>query len=281
MKVILFLFLATASFGLLAKTVVVTIPPLASAIKPLLNKSDKVVVLLSENQSAHHFSLKPSHLYSLAKADLIISVGLGLDDWAGKAIERSGVKHISLSEVDGVKLLDANAKKQGHEHHHEHHKNVDPHLWLDIDNIKQLAVKVSSEIKTKHKLVSWLEQLDTANKDINNRLQKIKNKPFLVQHAGFQYFEKKYNLTNLGAVQTNDAGAGLKKILALRKKMEKESIRCIFTSPHGSTKQVAALVSGLKQSVKIVTLNAMGAPNLNTVQVMQDLTQRYLQCLSD
>jgi len=279
-----FLFLVMFSLNLLAKTVVVTIPPLASAIKPLLSEDDKVVVLLGKNQSAHNFSLKPSHLFAIAKADLVISVGLGLDSWATKSIKRSGVSHIEFSELDDIYLLETKQNADGYEHHdhdnHDHHgANYDPHLWLDIDNIKLLVSRVAVELSVMDKLPAWLESLDKANKNINLRLEAVKSKPFLVQHAGFQYFDRKYNLNNIGSIQSNDASVGLKTILALRKRITKRNVSCVFASPHGSTKQVKSLVRGLKQRVNIVTLSAIGDANLDTVKQMSDLTDAYLNCL--
>jgi len=283
LKVIWFLFLAVFwvvfSSNAAAKNIVVTIPPLASAIKPLLSPDDKVFVLLGKNQSPHHFSLKPSHLFTLAKADLIISVGLGLDEWANKAIASSDADKIVFSKLVGINFLEG----YGHSHNHAHHHHVDydPHIWLDIDNIKVLATAVAKKISAEHKITNWLQQLTEADKNIASQLAGVKNKPFLVQHAGFQYFERRYQLDNKGAIQTNDSGTSLRKILSLRKKISQHSINCIFTSSHGSKKQVSSLVKSSADKINTVELNALGDKNKNTVLIMQSLTKDYLACLGN
>ncbi|MPQ96301.1 hypothetical protein F8R15_21185, partial [Thioclava sp. JE_KL1] len=76
-----------------AARVVVTIPPLLSAIKPLLGAQDKFTVLLTRGQSPHGFTMKPSHALALQQADIIVTVGSGVDQWAQKAIENAKQSH--------------------------------------------------------------------------------------------------------------------------------------------------------------------------------------------
>jgi len=270
------LFLSLASFSALAKNIVVTIAPLASAIKPLLSSSDKLTVLLGNNQSAHHFSLKPSQLLAINRADLVISIGLGIDDWATKAIKNSKAQHIVFSSLEGMLIREVTTGS----HNDQHHNDFDPHLWLDLSNI-QIFVKKMTKILSVPNKQQWLNRLAKTDKIITNKLAKYKNTPFIVQHAGFQYFEKKHSLNNLGSIQTNDAGAGLQKIVKLRKRIEKQNVRCIFKSPHGSKKQITALIAELKHKVRVVEINAMGDKNLDTVQVMEQLMANYKQCLDD
>jgi zinc transport system substrate-binding protein len=288
LKAILFLFFFIVSPSVLAKTIVVTLPPLASAIKPLLVEGDELIVLLDNNQSPHHFSLRPSHLFSVAKADLIVSVGLGIDDWAKKSIASSKASHISLATLKGVLLREVNDDTHEHEHshhgknQHESHKEkvqYDPHLWLDIDNLKVLVSVVAKELGANEQ--SWLKQLTEVEKEIASQLETYKNKPFLGQHAGFQYFNKKYQLQSLGSIQVNESGTSIKKILRLQAKIEQQKIGCIFSSPHGSEKQISALIEGVKHKVNIVRLNGLGNKDQTSVEVMKNLTKEYIRCLDD
>jgi len=259
-----------------AITVVVTIAPLASAIKPLLSENDKIIVLLNNNQSPHHFSLKPSHLLNIAKADFILSVGLGIDDWAKKAIINSQVKHLVFSSLDGV-LLRNTLHESDVKHHHKHY---DPHLWLDIDNIKVL-VKSFSKLAyiDNNKKNMWLKKLTLTDKEIARQLNNVKNVAFLVQHAGFQYFNEKYSLNRQGSIQINDAGVSLKKILQLRGLIVEKNISCIFKSVQSPKKQITAIVNDLEQEVKIISLNGLGDKKLTSVQNLEKLMANYEQCL--
>lgn len=284
-SVFLILFLPVVN----AATIVVSIPPLASALKPLLSENDKIVVLLPANQSPHHFSLKPSHLIEIAKADLLISVGVGVDDWAGKAFAnqqlRNKTPHIIFAQVEGVTLLSRSKKGGSHSHHHHAHNhgtaNYDPHLWLDLDNIKALLETVSKTdlAVSKEKLANELKKLSQLDEENKRILEPVQQVAFLIEHPAFNYFEKKYQLNNVGSIELNESGTSLKHMIKLQQKIETENVRCIFKSAHTSSKKVATLLGSNNTAINIETLNPMGSKDLVTTQVFTNLVQQYLRCL--
>ncbi len=277
-----------------ASTIVVSIPPIASAIKPLLGENDHVIVLLPSQASPHHFTLKPSMLVSIQQADLLISVGLGVDGWAQKAFnnqkQRSQTAHLVWSKQPNIHLLKAVdllniSSKKVHEHEqaeaHHHDKGVDPHIWWDVDNVKALVKAVASQpnIHFSSQLAMILQQLTQVDKASQKALLKVRHTPFLTVHPGFHYFEHRYGLRDMGSVQVNEAGTSIQRILALRKQVAIENIQCIFSTVDTSPKLIDNIAPNEEETLKVVVLNPMGNANQTTVEVMTQLTQQYLSCL--
>ncbi len=88
MKTLMFILAGLVSWQAHALQVTVTIPPLAAMVKPYLTPDDTLTVLLSPGASPHGFQFRPSHLTALNEADLILTVGSGVDRWADKAIRQ-------------------------------------------------------------------------------------------------------------------------------------------------------------------------------------------------
>src|SRR5690554_3758242 len=84
---------------------VVSIPPLAMMVAPLLEPIDEIQVLLTPGATPHGFQLKPSHLKAMAGADLVLSVGTGVDGWLAKSLQaHAGAKLNMFAQPGLVKL---------------------------------------------------------------------------------------------------------------------------------------------------------------------------------
>lgn len=271
-------------------TVVVTIPPLAAAIKPLLDESDKLVTLLPKGQSPHHFQLKPSHLMEINRADIVLSIGGGVDQWAQKAITNTdGVIHIRMSELPGLVLLPV---RGAHTHEHEHgeshnKKGFDPHLWLSAENIEIMIKAFSKKFQERfpqksqsmqQKEADWLVQIQQTDAMTSQQLQPVQKVPYLVMHDAFQYFEQRYQLNHAGAIQpSSGASASLKKIMEVHELIQDKKVKCIFKEPQLSEKQLKLLIENT--DVKIGNLDPLGEADQDYTELMQNLARQFLACL--
>lgn len=297
------LWLSVWSVSLSAATFVVTIPPLASAIKPLLTDDDQLVTLLPTGQSPHHFHLKPSHLAALEKADLILSVGAGIDEWAQKAIaNKSTIAHIKMEKLPGLVVLpvrdrdDQHSDESSHDDHekhhhddhgHDHHHSFDPHVWLSAENMQLMVAAVSQHMQQqfparKDELVkkeqAWVAQIQQTDAMISQQLQGVQKQPFLVLHDAFQYFEQRYQLKNVGSIQApSGAKASLQKIMAVHRLIQQRQVKCIFKEPQLSKKQLQLLTKDTQ--VKIGTLDPLGTSQQDYTTLLLNLAEQYSQCL--
>src|SRR5882757_8715144 len=58
---------------------VVTIPPLKGLIEPLLPPGTTVTVLMQPGRSEHGYEFTPADMAAMARADVFVYVGLGLE----------------------------------------------------------------------------------------------------------------------------------------------------------------------------------------------------------
>lgn len=178
--------------------VIVSIPPLKGLVTLLLEGLDsKVETLIPVGVSEHGYEIPASKLASLAKADIVVYVGRGLEPQVSKFLAehpkagREVVKFADLITKDaGHKEGDGDADQnaapedkkddQASDHddsaenhtddgHHHDHDN-DPHLWLDPHNVKKLIPGVREAIE--RLLVARGELTDSARAQLNATQEK-------------------------------------------------------------------------------------------------------------
>lgn len=90
-----------------APRVVTSIKPLFDLTSMLMTGVGKPELLLRDNESVHHASLRPSQMRDLADADLVISIGNNLEPWLAKAEEaiNPDAIHLVMSEQPGLTLI--------------------------------------------------------------------------------------------------------------------------------------------------------------------------------
>ncbi|MBC7834802.1 MAG: zinc ABC transporter substrate-binding protein, partial [Phycisphaerales bacterium] len=127
--------------------VVVSIPPLEGLVEPLLaacpqpapeaNAAPKgVTVLIPPGASEHGYEIPPAKLAELARADLVLIVGLGLEPQIEKFLasapsSRSDRRVVRFADEAGIAALDDDHEHADGDDHQHDHGAADPHLWLD------------------------------------------------------------------------------------------------------------------------------------------------------
>ncbi len=123
---------------------IVSIAPLAGLIRPLVEAAapgSTVEILVPPGVSEHAYEPTPAQINALARADLIVLVGLGLDAHIERAVKAQGRGNalIEFATVAGVSAAAPEAQPPDHEHDDFcNHGGTDPHLWLD----PRLALKL-------------------------------------------------------------------------------------------------------------------------------------------
>ena len=272
--------------------VVTSIKPLHSLTSYIMEGVGEPGLIIDGVASPHNFQIKPSHAKMLQKADLVIWVGEDLESFlptALKSIPKNSVV-LELLDQSGLKKLkfreknifeghddhddhgdDEHAKKEeghdehGHDEHGHAHGEYDPHIWLDPLNAKVIVkkitnqlVKIDSSNSAAYKANSkkLLKDLDTLTKSIKKDLNK--NASFVVFHDAYQYFEKRFGLSVVGALTVNpDVMPGAEQLAEIREVIEHENVNCIFSEPqfNPSIAKTIAADTGVKAAV----LDPLGA----------------------
>lgn len=253
----------------------VTLPAVARVVEPLIGP---VEVLLPPGQSPHHWALRPSQLQQLSRAEGVVLVSPILEQpvyrWLMQHDQR--LKTLVWSQLDGVVRLSA-------EHHHHHEKEaarLNPHLWLSPHNARILmqALAAKQDVPVTH-LHQVQAQLDKTVEQVRQLLSPVRHRPFLVLHDAFAYFEHDFGLNKAGVIELDANGhIGVKRLLAMRARIEHDGIRCIVYPSHASPRLLQRLVKGL--DVKLQPLDALGWQQPGYNDWLVALAKGYRACLT-
>ena len=215
--------LLLSTSALAAPKVIASIVPVHSIVASIMGHSGTPELLLSGKNSEHTASLSPQQLSDLGQADVVFMVGSGLEHKLAQVSGSDAVggrKFISLSEAAGIKTLPVRqgGSFEADDHEEEEHEGAihgeailkfDPHVWLDPENVKAMAKAVAAEliaIDPEHaqnyqaNAAAYVQSLDALSDGIARETQPIQNKPFIVFHDAYQYFEKSFGLTAVGSI---------------------------------------------------------------------------------
>ncbi|KXO74100.1 zinc ABC transporter substrate-binding protein ZnuA [Brucella anthropi] len=185
----------------------------------------------------------------------------------------------------------AEASESGHEHHHGHGE-YDLHFWLDPQNGKVLATDIArtlSESDPEHaaqyekNAKDYGEKLDALTKDVASELEPVKDKPFIVFHDAYQYFENRFGVKAAGSITVSPEKApGAARIKEIHEKIETLGATCVFSEPQFEPKLVKTVIDGT--DAKTGVLDPLGAelkdgPDLYP-QLIRNLADSLKDCLS-
>ena len=113
--------------------VVTSISILGDMIRNVGGRDVALTVLIGPNTDAHSYEPSPAAAKALAKADLVIMNGLGLESWLDRLVSASGYRGAVVRASDGVMPREL----------HEAGATVpDPHAWQDLANGKLYVTNI-------------------------------------------------------------------------------------------------------------------------------------------
>ncbi|MBP1857163.1 zinc ABC transporter substrate-binding protein [Rhizobium herbae] len=288
--------------------VVVSIKPIHSLVASIMQGIGEPALIVEGAASPHTYSMKPSNASALEKADVVFWVGHGLEAFLEKPLETlgSGAKIVELDDAPGLEKLkfreggafeahddgdehEAGAHEEGH-HHDE--GEFDMHLWLDPDNAKAMAAEIEKTLAEvdpdnaaayKANLDALGTRLDTLDKTLTETVAPIKDKPFVVFHDAYQYFEHRYRVKVAGSITVSpETLPGAARLKQIHQKIVELGATCVFAEPQFEPKLVNIVLEGTP--AKSGTLDPEAAtldagPDLY-FQLMEGIGTSLKTCLS-
>ncbi|MCZ7455310.1 zinc ABC transporter substrate-binding protein ZnuA [Rhizobium rhizogenes] len=163
------------------------------------------------------------------------------------------------------------AHDHGHDHaegHEDHdHGAYDTHLWLDPTNAKAMAQTIETALiaadagnaatyqaNTK-KLIDDLDALDT---ELAETVKPVKDKPFIVFHDAYQYFEHRYGVKTAGSITVSpETLPGADRVKQMQEKVRQLGATCVFAEPQFEPKLISVITEGT--AAKSATLDPEAA----------------------
>lgn len=150
----------------------------------------------------------------------------------------------------GKEADSGHAGEAGHEGHE--HGAFDMHLWLSPDNARAIAAeaaRVLSEKDPDHaaayqaNLAALTEKLGALDKEIAETVAPVKDKPFIVFHDAYQYFEHHYGVNTAGSITVSpETLPGAARLTEIREKVKTLGATCVFAEPQFEPKLVNVVI---------------------------------------
>ena len=183
------------------------------------------------------------------------------------------------------------AKDEKHDDHDKHDTNDDIHIWLDPDNAIKIVRKINKELSlffpknamiyndNSSKLINEIESLKI---ELKKELLPIKDKPYIVFHDAYQYFERAFELNAIGSIALeNDVASSPKQISFIKDKILKSQATCVFQEPQFDSKLVNTVVEGTKARIGIldpIGVNIVEKENFY-LQLLRNMSKSLKKCL--
>jgi zinc transport system substrate-binding protein len=238
--------------------VATTIAPLGDFVNAVGGEKVEVTVVVPPGAEPHTFEPTPSLMMDVAKADLYIMNGAGLEFWMDKLLQ-ANKEMIVVDSSQGIGLLQ------------ESEDEIDPHIWLSlrnaavqVNNICAGLIEVDSQNKDFYikNRDAYLETLKAMDVELNRTFAGKKNKIFIVHHPAWTYFARDYNLSQVPLME-NEKEPGPKYLGEVIDLARTNNITTIFVEPEYNPK--AAEVMAREMNTGIVTLDPLAKNYLENV----------------
>ena len=192
---------------------------------------------------------------------------------------------------EGHEEDDEHAEADGHEGHDHAEGESDMHFWLDPENAELMVseiARVLSEVDPDNAAAyaanaeATIARFDALQAELTAILAPVADKPFLVFHDAYQYFENRFGLEIAGTITVSpDAMPGAARIDELRAKVSELGATCVFAEPNFEPAIVSTVVEGTE--AKAGTLDPEGAaldegPDLYP-ELLRGLGRSLVDCL--
>ena len=184
---------------------------------------------------------------------------------------------------------DKHAKK--HDDHDDHESKDDVHIWLSPDNAIKIVKKVNKELsllypdnasKYKENSNKIINEINNLKSKLIKDLAPIKDKPYVVFHDAYQYFEKTFDLNAVGSVALEgDIASSPKQISFIKDKIKKLNASCVFQEPQFDSKLVKIVVEGTNAQIGTLDplgVNISGKENFY-IQLLKNMAKSLKECL--
>ena len=164
------------------------------------------------------------------------------------------------------------------------------HIWLDPQNAVRILAFIAEKLGD-----TYPENRDTYRSNARETIERVRrfdektghalagarNKPFIVFHDAYQYFERRYRLANAGAITLEGRSPSPGHLREIREKLLTTGALCVFREPQFPDRLINTVVEGTE--AQIGTLDPLGIklpPGKDLyLRLMEELAATLEQCL--
>ncbi len=303
------LLVSTTATAADAPKVVVSIKPIHSLVAAVMQGVGTPDLIVDGAASPHTYALKPSNARSLQEAKVVFWVGPGMEAFLQKPLAALGTNAtvVELDDAPGIAKLkfreggafephddgDEHEASDDHAHDHDHdHGEFDTHLWLDPHNAKAMVAEITTSLvaadpanaltyEANQKTLD--DKLDALDAEIASTLAPVKDKPFIVFHDAYQYFEHRYGVRVSGSITVSpETIPGAQRVAEIHSKVADLGATCVFAEPQFEPKLVNVVLEGTAAKSGVLDPEAATLPQGPDLyfDLMRGIASSLKTCLS-
>jgi zinc/manganese transport system substrate-binding protein len=274
-----------------AKLVILTtFGPINSLTSNVAGDAADVSALVPANAGPHDYSFSPGDIQKIARADVVIMNGAGLENWLQKGISSAAKKNLRIVDTSaGIQLISGPVMRSLPGVHSEPDPDaggINPHIWLSpinaikqVENIRDALVSADPANAAIYRAnaAAYIGRLKNLDAQIRRVTASFPNKNLITFHDTFPYFARDYGLN---VVATFEEFPGKepspRAIERLRRVIGAGHVSALFSEPQYSPR--AMEVIGKEFKVPVVQLDPMETGD-GSRDFYERVTQKNLDAL--
>lgn len=279
MKLIVFLLSLSISSVIFGSVRVVTSSQDLKSIAEFIGGKEVIVESLTDGRSDLHFiESRPSMVYKLKNADMVVRIGMDLDVWLDALINASRNKKImygGVGYVDASYGIEVLEKPQGKidASMGDIHIFGNPHYWLDprngkiiARNIKDALIKLNPQHKEyfEENYKVFCRKIDEKLEEWKKKLSSVTKRKIITYHNSWIYFARCFNFEIIENIEPKPGipptPSHIKRLIEI---IRKENVGLIFVDNFYSTKTALAIVKNTDVKIVVLPSSVNGDENVN------------------
>lgn len=240
-----------------AQVAATTLPVYEFTVRLCRGTGITVTRLVTESVSClHDYSLSVPQVRSAEAAQVIITSGMGLEDFMSDILSDAPTVIDSSAGIEPVHC-------HHQETHEDHHHETDPHIWLAPQQAKIMAENICQGLcdqypehqdQFRENLNSLLSDLDALQAYGEAALSRLSCRELVTFHDGFAYLAEAFDLHILRAVEEESGSeASARELIELIELIRDHQLPAIFTETNGSVS--AAQIISAETGVSLYELD--------------------------
>lgn len=250
-----------------APVVTVSVKPLHSLVAAVMQGVGEPKLIVGGSASPHTYSLKPSNAADIQQAKVVFWLGPNFEHFLEEPLQSlaAGAEVVAMEDAPGLTKLPfrEGGAFESHDdgdhageagHSHEEEAGFDLHFWLDPQNAAAMVEEIRDRLakadpshadQYRANALAVEANLDALDRELADELAPVKDKPFIVFHDAYQYFERRYGLKVAGSITVSpETPPGAERIREIHDKIAGLGATCVFAEPQFEPKLVAVVTEG-------------------------------------
>jgi zinc transport system substrate-binding protein len=206
------------------------------------------------------------------------------DEPAGADVGHGAREPVEQHKTEDGDAADDKAAEQGH-------GESDMHIWLDPANAKALAAVIATALGDadpsnasayQANAERLRQQLDELDRSLRERLAAVTDRPYIVFHDAYQYFEHRYGVNAVGAITINPTvRPSARRLGEIQARIQELDAACVFAEPQFEPTLVDTVIEGTSARTGVLDPlgSALDAGPDQYFQLMNGLADALVDCL--